>query len=147
MKHGFAGMIQKQNSSCHTGNLCSCQVQNKTDKFSQVKGIWIISFNCNQDVMHHKIPPPPTKPNCQLAVLHSDIVSMGKHHEKWKYRNDLVCHDNVPDHKAQSLQHIMSRTKCLFIMKFSQTISWVRWFNFLEINISKTISVLVLLHS
>jgi hypothetical protein len=30
------------------------------------------------------------------------------------------------------------------IMKFSWAISWVRWFSFVETNISKTISVLVL---
>jgi hypothetical protein len=30
------------------------------------------------------------------------------------------------------------------IMKFSQAISWVRWFSFLQTNVSKAISVLIL---
>jgi hypothetical protein len=50
---------------------------------------------------------------------------------------------------VMSVFHLQDISTDLFkfgesLMKFSQAISWVRWFSFLETNVSKTISALVL---
>jgi hypothetical protein len=56
-------------------------------------------------------------------------------------------HETVVDGRGKltfSEQGNDNLKKEYIIMKFSQAISWVRWFSFVETNVSKTISFLVL---
>jgi len=50
---------------------------------------------------------------------------------------------NVATSKQKQHRNKMTKPQTN-IMKFSQAISWVRWFSFIETNVSKTISVLIL---